>query len=250
MLGEGSKIIFAKWQNLTDEQRAIYEAKANEANANPFQLVSELDSGKKVQLSKKALSQLKKCFEVLDALGWSVMFAGINEDTAATFKQIIGEPAQLAAEQYKKAGKDLVSQLQVGRRAAKMLVSIAMPVTNNNNKKSTYQDRVENLALDSLNASLVEKGLKLFPAFPWRQLFGQPFHFVNWPANIPLKRGITIEQCKTLIQMFACGDIHASIGVDQQESTETSDTSLDIEIGQLLEAEADFEDTDFLELAN
>ncbi|KAI8835632.1 hypothetical protein BJ741DRAFT_649541 [Chytriomyces cf. hyalinus JEL632] len=104
MLAEASIIISAKWRNLTIEQRAVYEARAKEANANPLQLVNDLDIEKKIELSNNALSQLKKCFGVLDALGYSFMFAAINEDTNATFKQITGTPAKIADDQYKKSG--------------------------------------------------------------------------------------------------------------------------------------------------
>ncbi|KAI8823805.1 hypothetical protein BJ741DRAFT_715103 [Chytriomyces cf. hyalinus JEL632] len=255
-----SKALSAKWQNLSEEQRAVYEAKANKANAEPLQLVHQLDCDKKLELCRKSLLQLGKIHEVLEALGWSYMVVAINEETHATFKEIKGTSAVLADFEYHQSNKDLEIQLKSSLRLAKSYPDVAKLVGTN---KSVQQSRMERLALLSLNECLAGEGFKTFSTFPWSQvqskrLLDRSFHFVNWPAHVPMKRNMTIKHCEMIIRMFERRYIQGSIG-SQHESRETgesraiSDTFFDIENApsrSTMGAEAGFGEMTFLDFLN
>ncbi|KAJ3222508.1 hypothetical protein HDU81_009862 [Chytriomyces hyalinus] len=254
IMGQASKAIAAKWRNLSLEERAVFETKASQANAEPLQLVRQFDSEKRAEACSKLLSQIGKSLELLEAMGWSYMFAGINADTNATFKEIKGTPAKLANAEYVSSGMDLLVQLTAGQVIAKKYPSVAKSVEMN---KSVQQGHMEHLALISLNGCLAEQGLKPYNVFPWIQVqskhvFNRSFHFVNWPANIPLKRSLTIEECEIVIRMFERQDIRGSLGVDQAEGTETPKTpssfSADIESRPEVASEAELGGEDFLNL--
>ncbi|KAJ3379843.1 hypothetical protein HDU80_002297 [Chytriomyces hyalinus] len=203
-LAQASKIVSEQWSNLSAEDCAVFKTKASQANAEPLQLVHQFNGKKKVKKSAKLLAQIGKSLDLLEAMSWSVMFAGINADTNATFKDIKGTPAKLANVEYINARMDLLVQLTASQVIAKQYPSVAKSVEMN---KSVQQGHMEHLALLSLNACLAEKGLKAFSSFPWSQVQSKrlsdwsdwSFHFVHWPPNIPLKRSVTIEQCEILI---------------------------------------------------
>ncbi|KAJ3233623.1 hypothetical protein HDU78_006340 [Chytriomyces hyalinus] len=241
MLGLASKAISEKWRNLGDEQRAVFETKASAANAEPLELLRNLDSDQKDKLCGKSLVQMGKILGVLEALGWSFMFAAINEETHATFKEVKGTAAKLADLEYLNAKLGLETQLTASLMLSKSHPAVAKSVTTN---KSVQQSRMEQLALYSLNECLAKTGLQKFSTFPWsqvqsKQLLNRSFHFIDWPANIPLKRNLTIENCEIIIRMFERRMIRGSIGLHQHESggsgedIEFSDPSFDIENVQL-----------------
>ncbi|KAJ3245949.1 hypothetical protein HDU77_009174 [Chytriomyces hyalinus] len=239
MLRLASKAISEKWRNLGDEQRAVFETKASAANAEPLELLRNLDSDQKDKLCGKSLVQMGKILGVLEALGWSFMFAAINEETHATFKEV--KAAKLADLKYLNAKLGLETQLTASLMLSKSHPAVAKSVTTN---KSVQQSRMEQLALYSLNECLAKTGLQKFSTFPWsqvqsKQLLNRSFHFIDWPANIPLKRNLTIENCEIIIRMFERRMIRGSIGLHQHESggsgedIEFSDPSFDIENVQL-----------------
>ncbi|KAJ3244708.1 hypothetical protein HDU78_010616 [Chytriomyces hyalinus] len=210
--------------NLSDEQRAASATRANKANADSSQHVGDMDDEEKLNMSKKSLEQIDKIIEVLEALGWSCIFVGINKETNATFKQIKGTPAMLANAQYTKAQMGLEDQFRVSHMVTKSFPSIAKSLGKN---KSVQQSHMEHLALVLLNACVAEAGLNLFSTFLWtqvqsKQLFNQTFHFKNWPLKILLKRRMTIEECDVVIRMFERREIQGSIGVEQAEGTEVA----------------------------
>ncbi|KAJ3387445.1 hypothetical protein HDU80_000158 [Chytriomyces hyalinus] len=224
VLGQASKVISSKWKNLSQEERAVYEAKASQANAEPLELVRHFDSETKAEASSKLLSQIGKSLELLEAMGWSYMIAGINAETNLTFKEFKGTPAKLANAEYVRVGMELQAQLTAGQIIARAYPDVAKLVEKN---KTVQQDEMEHLALLSLNGCLAEKGLKPFHIFPWiqvqsKRVFNRSFYFVNWPANIPLKRSLTITECETIIRMFTRQVIHGSLGVEQAEVAEIS----------------------------
>ncbi|KAJ3234121.1 hypothetical protein HDU77_000469 [Chytriomyces hyalinus] len=271
IMGLASKATSAKWRNLNDEQRAVYKAKASIANAKPLELVRDLDIDQKDKLFSKSLVQMGKILEVLEALGWSFMFAAINEETHATFKEVKGTAATVADIKYQKAKMGLEAHLTASLMLIKSYPAVAKSVTKN---KAGLQRRVEQLALHSLNECLDKAGLKQFSTFPWsqvesKQVLQRSFHFLDWPANIPLKRTLTIENCEIIIRLFEQRLIQGSIGADQREggesggrdldsrngrdSREISDCSLDIENVQpdsVTGSEAGFRDMSFLDFLN
>ncbi|KAJ3407084.1 hypothetical protein HDU80_009643, partial [Chytriomyces hyalinus] len=256
ILGIASKIIASKYHNLSNEERAVYEVKAKEANARPLQLVSDLNIDEKLELCNKTLAQVGKAFEVLEALGWSYIFAGVNEETNASFKEVKGTPTRLVDSKYLKSRMDVVTQLQASRILAKPYPSIAKSVGKN---KSVLQSRMEHLALESLNKCLSALRLECFSTFPWgqvqsKQVLNQSFHFLHWPSNIPMTRNMTIENCEIIIRMFERQQIQARVGVDQAGGTEIPEPSFGDENQQVLGRgvgfEFDLEDSHFLELLN
>ncbi|KAI8827316.1 hypothetical protein BJ741DRAFT_630721, partial [Chytriomyces cf. hyalinus JEL632] len=254
-LGLASKVVSSKWKNLSSDQRAAYETKAKEVNAaNPLQSVSSLDSEEKLEMLRKALVQAGKIFAVMEVLGWSYIFVGVNIDTDATFKEVKGTPAMVIDTELTKSQMGLEDHLRSSRMLTKSFPSIAKSVGKN---KSEQQKRMEHLALVSLNDCLAETGLKTVWTFPWIQVqsklvSNRSFHFRNWPANIPVKRSMTIEDCKIVIRMFERGEIQGSLGIEQADETESRAPSFDVEnqqmFGGVIGSEGDVGDFSFFDL--
>ncbi|KAI8839637.1 hypothetical protein BJ741DRAFT_662551 [Chytriomyces cf. hyalinus JEL632] len=134
-----SKALSEKWRNLSSEERAVFEAKAKEVNANLLQGVDTLNSEAKLEMCNKVLVQVGKMFEVLEALGWSYIFVGINKETNATFKEVKGEPAMVADLEFTKDHLGLEDQLRASQLVTKSFPAIA--------KFQHPQFREENAAL-------------------------------------------------------------------------------------------------------